>query len=215
MNLEQLQSTWQAHSEKLDECISLNKKLLSEMQREEQQNKLNRLILSRATEAFLFFIICVALWIYIASTWSFTAPVVSAVILNVFALIGLAGNIGQIALLSKIDFANPIKETLTNLIAVRSHNLNIFKLIMLSAPFYMAYVFLGYDIAMDVDIFSLMSDETKVAFAGIAILFGGLVGLLIKQLKPENRSNKLIDWLYREVSGERLTHLLDEVENLK
>ena len=45
-------------------------------------------------------------------------------------------------------------------------------------------------------------------------MFGALVVFLIRKLKPENRSNKLIGWLFKEVSGERLTHLLDEVENM-
>ena len=215
MNLEQMQSMWQAHSEKLDESMSLNNRLLKEMRVADQKNKLNKLVISRAIEGFLFIIITVFLWRYIVSSWSLTAPVLSAVLLNVFAIIGLAGSIGQIALLTKIDFAKPIKETLTDLIAVRSHSLSIFKLLMFSAPFYMAYVFLGYDMAFGVDLFSLMSVETKSAIAAISVVFGGLVALLISKLKPENRGNRLIDWLYREVAGERLTHLLDEINHLE
>ena len=109
MNLEQMQSMWQAHSEKLDESMSLNNRLLKEMRVADQKNKLNKLVISRAIEGFLFIIITVFLWRYIVSSWSLTAPVLSAVLLNVFAIIGLAGSIGQIALLTKIDFAKPIK----------------------------------------------------------------------------------------------------------
>ncbi|MGQ8364436.1 hypothetical protein [Glaciecola sp. 1036] len=214
MNLEQMQSLWQDHSLKLEECISLNKRLLNEKQKEEQKSKLHNLVVSRTLEGALFFIICVALSKYIVSSWSLSAPVVSAVVLNVFAIVGLAGNIGQITLLNKIDFAKPIKQTLTDLIVVRSHNMQIFKLIMLSAPFYMAYVFLGYDIIYELDLYSLMSAETKIAFAVISLVFVVLVVVLITKLTPENRGNKIIDWLYREVSGEKLTHLLDEMENI-
>ena len=215
MNLEQMQSMWQEHSEKLDECISLNKNLLQEKKIESQKSDLNKLVATRTVEGLLFFAIVVLLWQYIASSWSFTAPVVSAFVLNIFAIVGLAGNIGQIALLSKVDFSKPVKETMTDLIAVRSHNLNIFKLIMLSIPFYMAYVFLGYDIVFGVDLFSLMSIETKIGFSVISIIFSGLVLLLINKIKPENRDNKLIFWLYKEISGRRLTHLLDQFDNMK
>lgn len=214
MNLEQMQKVWQNHSEKLDECISLNKNLLQEKKIESQKGELNKLIVTRALEGLLFFVIVVLLWNYIAWSWSFTAPVVSAIILNIFAIVGLAGNFGQIALLSKVDFSKPIKKTLTDLIAVRSHNLNVFKLIMLSIPLYMAYVFIGYDIVFEVDLFSLMSVEAKIGFTAISIIFGGIVVFLISKLKPENRDNKLIGWLFKEASGERLTHLLDEVENM-
>lgn len=215
MNLEQMHAMWQQHSEKLDECMSLNKNLLQEKKIDSKKSDLNKLTVNRAIEGFIFFVIVILLWRYIASSWSLTAPVVSAVILNVFAIVGLVGNIGQIVLLNKVDFSKPVKETLNALIAVRSHNLNIFKLIMLSAPLYMAYVFLGYDIVFSVDLFSLMTEQTKIAFSAISIVFGVLIVFLIKKLKPENRGNMLIGWLFNEVSGERLTHLLDEIENIE
>lgn len=215
MNLDQMQSMWQAHSEKLDECMSLNKTLLQKIQSEGHKSELNKLILARSLEGFLFLVIVAGLWHYVVSSWSFTAPVVSALVLNVFATLGLAGSIGQVVLLSKIDFSQPVRETLSGLIAVRAHGMTIFKLLLLSAPFYMAYVFLGYDLVAGIDLFSLMPVETKVVFAIISAVFGVLVALLINQLKPENRSNKLIGWLYREVSGCRLTHLLDQFDNME
>lgn len=214
MNLEQMQSVWQAHSEKLDESMSLNKKLLQKIQAEGNKSELNKLILTRAIEGIVFFCIALSLGTYMASSWGLTAPVVSAFVLNVFAIVGLAGSIGQIALLSKIDFSKPMKETLNDLIAVRTHSLNVFKLLILSAPFYMAYVFLGYDLFFGVDLFSLMSADTAIRFSVVALIFGALVAQLVYKLKPENRTNKLIAWLYQEISGRRLTHLLDQFENM-
>lgn len=214
MNLEQMQTMWQAHSEKLDESMSLNKKLLQKIQAESNKSELNKLILTRAIEGIVFFCIVLSLGAYVASSWSLTAPVVSAFVLNVFAIVGLAGSIGQIALLSKIDFSKPMKETLNDLIAVRTHSLNVFKLLILSAPFYMAYVFLGYDLFFGVDLFSLMSADTAIRFSVVALIFGALVALLVHKLKPENRTNKLIAWLYQEISGRRLTHLLDQFESM-
>lgn len=214
MNLEQMQTMWLAHSEKLDESMSLNKKLLQKIQAEGNKSELNKLILTRAIEGIVFFCIVFSLGAYMASSWSLTAPVVSAFVLNVFAIVGLAGSIGQIALLSKIDFSKPMKETLNDLIAVRTHSLNVFKLLILSAPFYMAYVFLGYDLFFGVDLFLLMSADTAIRFLVVALIFGALAVLLVHKLKPENRTNKLIAWLYKEISGRRLTHLLDQFENM-
>ena len=214
MNLEQMQSMWQAHSEKLDESMSLNKKLLQKIQAEGNKSELNKLILTRAIEGIVFFCIVLSLGTYMASSWSLTAPVVSAFVLNVFAIVGLAGSIGQIAVLSKIDFSKPMKEILNDLIAVRTHSLNVFKLLILSAPFYMAYVFLGYDLFFGVDLFSLMSANTAIRFSVVGVIFGALAVLLVYKLKPENRTNKLIAWLYQEISGRRLTHLLDQFESM-
>lgn len=215
MNLQEMQTIWQQHSEKLDECISLNKVLLEEKKVARQSSELNKLVLIAGIEGVLFFSIVVSLGNYMASSWAFTAPVVSAFILNIFAIVGLIASIGQIVLLKKIDFSKSVKETLSGLIAVRTHNLNTFKLIMLSAPFYMAYVFIGYDVFIGVDLFSLMPAGIKIMFFVFALLFAGLVAVLLIKLKPENRDNKIINWLYKEVAGHRLTHLLDEFENLQ
>ncbi|MFC3092840.1 hypothetical protein DRW07_01310 [Alteromonas sediminis] len=215
MNLDQMQSMWQVHSERLNECMSLNKTLLHKIQSKGHKSELNKLIFTGAIEGFVFFCIVFSLGSYMALSWGLTAPVISAFVLNVFAIVGLAGSVGQIVLLSKIDFSKPIKETLNDLIAVRTHSLNVFKLLILSAPFYMAYVFLGYDLVFGVDLFTHMTNETKIVFAIVALLLGLLVVLLINKLKPENRGNKLIGWLYQEVSGRRLTHLLDQFENME
>jgi len=57
MNLDQMQSMWQAHSEKLDECMSLNQTLLQKIQAEGNKSELNKLILTRAIEGTVFFCI--------------------------------------------------------------------------------------------------------------------------------------------------------------
>lgn len=215
MNLEQLQMDWQGHSSKLNDCIQLNQKLLNEIEANKQSNELDKLVTSRIIEAVMFALIVFLLWQYIAGAWAMTAPVVSAMVLAVFAIIGLAGNIGQIALLKAIDYSNPVKKTLSQLIEVRSHNLNVFKLLVLSVPFYMAYVFLGYELVFSIDLFAVMQTSTKMIFAGAALALAVMTGIFIRKLKPENRNHKLINWFYKEVTGERLTKLLENAQNIK
>lgn len=215
MNLEQLQMDWQGHSSKLNDCIQLNQKLLNEIEANKQSNELDKLVTSRIIEAVMFALIVFLLWQYIAGAWAMTAPIVSAMVLAVFAIIGLAGNIGQIALLKAIDYSNPVKKTLSQLIEVRSHNLNVFKLLVLSVPFYMAYVFLGYELVFSIDLFAVMQTSTKMIFAGAALALAVMTGIFIRKLKPENRNHKLINWFYKEVTGERLTKLLENAQNIK
>lgn len=215
MNLEQLQMDWQGHSSKLKDCIQLNQKLLNEIEANKQSNELDKLVTSRIIEAVTFALIVFLLWQYIAGAWAITAPVISAMLLAVFAIIGFAGNIGQIALLKAIDYSNPVKKTLSQLIEVRSHNLNVFQLLVLSVPFYMAYVFLGYELVFGIDLFAVMQTSTKMIFAGAALALAVMTGIFIRRLKPENRNHKIINWFYREVTGERLTKLLENAQNIK
>ena len=215
MNLEQLQMEWQGNSSKLNDCIQLNQKLLNEIEANKQSSELDKLVTSRIIEAALFAVIVFLLWQYIAGSWAMTAPVISALTLTVFAIIGLAGNIGQIALLKAINYSNPVKKTLSQLIAVRSHNVNVFKLLTLSVPFYMAYVFLGYELVFGIDLFAVMQTSTKMIFAGVAVVLSVVTGVFITKLKPENRNHRVINWFFNEVTGERLTKLLNNAQSMK
>ena len=63
---------------------------------------------ARIIESVAFFAIIVLLGQYIATDFRLSAPTISAVVLTIFAIVGLAGNIGQIVLISKIDYAKPV-----------------------------------------------------------------------------------------------------------
>ena len=69
---------------------------------------LNNMKWARIIEGVAFFAIIVLLGQYIATDFSLSAPTISAVVLTIFAIVGLAGNIGQIVLISKIDYAKPV-----------------------------------------------------------------------------------------------------------
>jgi hypothetical protein len=99
------------------------------------------------------------LWKYIAAGFTFSAPIISAFILTVFAIIGLAGNIGQIVLISNIDYSKPISQLQTDFYRVCAHKLQLTKLLLVSVPFYLAYVFIGFDLFFGIDLYQYLEQH--------------------------------------------------------
>jgi hypothetical protein len=215
MNLEQMQSAWTQQNQQINEQLEINTDQLTKQRFQNHQNELKQLTLARWVEAIVFFVLQIALWQYLVGNWGLTAPALSAGVLTVFATIGLAGTIGQIALLKQVDFSAPIKTLQQQLASVRSHSMAIFKLLLLSAPFYLAYVFLGFDILMGVDLYQHLSLFMKTFYVVTSLLMLIGVVVFIRQLQYSNIHKPWVAWCYREFGGSKLTTLLNALDEFE
>lgn len=84
---------------------------------------MGNMMLAWIIEALLFFIFVCMLWVYIANNLALSAPVISAAILNLFAIVGLAGSIGQIALIAQMNCGLSLKQVQQQVLAIKSHSL--------------------------------------------------------------------------------------------
>lgn len=215
MNLDEMQSTWQTQNIKLDRILQINKQQMYNKKFDGFKDDLKQLKIMRCVEGIIFFALLVTLWTYIANSWAFTAPVISAVALTVFAIIGLAGNIGQIALLSQVDFSQSIKQVQQQLFSIRSHNLAVFKLLALSLPFYMAYVFLGFEVLLNVDLFLHLSTYMLFFYGTTSLLMLIAVLKLLSEIKHTNRHKKWVNWCYQEFGGKKLSTVLNALDDFR
>lgn len=213
MNLDSLQDTWKKQDEAGSASIEINQPLLFSIGVNQQMEKLQNMKMARTIESVVFFIIVVSLWQYIVSDFTLSAPIISAMILNLFAIIGLAGNIGQIVLISQFDFSAPVKDLQQNMCKILSHKLQVTRLVLLSIPLYMAYVFLSFDALFNVDLYQSLS-ETMVMFyiVSSAILFVVMAQLLSK-LKHTNITTPWVKNAIAFIVGEQLIELAEFLHN--
>jgi len=212
MNIDDLKSTWNNQST-TDTSIDINQPLLATIEVNQQMRKLESMKWRRIVESVVFFMIIVALWQYIVDDFTMSAPVISACILNVFAIIGLAGNIGQIALISKVDYAAPVKTLQQNMFEICSHNLQLTRLVLLSVPFYMTYMFLGFDVLFSIDLYQFLSDEMVMFYAvSSAAMLAGTVWFVSK-LSYKNISTPWIKWTVAHIVGESLLEMAEFLNN--
>jgi len=206
MNIDDLKNTWN-NQNTTDSSIDINKPLMATIEVNQQMRKLDSMKWSRIFEGIVFFLIIIALWQYIVANFAMSAPVISAAILNVFAIVGLAGNIGQITLISQVDFAAPVKVLQQNMYRICSHNLQLTRLVLLSVPFYMTYMFLGFDVLFSVDLYQFISED-MVMFYGVssAMMLAGTIWFVSK-LSYKNIKTPWVKWTVAHIVGEPLIEM--------
>lgn len=215
MNLDNIQEIWNSQNEKLDECIQLNKKLLTSIELDNSKSTMTTIQMWRIVEAVIFFIIVVVLWGYISDDFIFSAPIVSALTLNIFATIGLAGTIGQIVLISQIDYSKSVSSVQKQIYSIREHRLKVAKLTLLSIPFHMAYVFLGFDVLFSVNLYQYLSQAMINFYWIISLMMIPATIWMYRKLNFNNMKTKWIRWLAGELGGKQLLAAADVLGDIE
>jgi len=168
-------------------------------------------------EGIIFGLIVIMLSQYIVNSFSvsLTAPLISAGILTIFALIGLAGNIGQLVLMSNVDYSLPIKRVQKDIYLIFAHKLQLTKLLLCSAPFYMAYVFLGFELLVGVDLYPYLS-TTMISFYTISSVAMLLVTLwFINKVHYKNINKPWVKKVMQLIIGEKILCMAQFVNSME
>lgn len=170
MELEELKNKWNEQNKKLNESLRLNEDLIENVKIDKTKSKMYGLLIKRIAEAIVFFIIVMMLGTYIGNNFTLTAPVISALVLFAFSIVGLSGSIGQIFYIMSIDYEKPVVEIQKDISRVRTHSIQILRLILLSVPFYTAYIFLGAKIILGFDLFTSADDIWLITQAVFSVI---------------------------------------------
>lgn len=214
MNLDNIKNTWQQQNSVNESAITINQSLLSETKLNKQMKEINSMKWARIIESAAFFFIILLLGQYIAKNVSVSAPVISALILGVFAIVGLAGNIGQIVHIANVDYAKPISQVQKDIYRLCSHKLQLTKLLFMSAPFYMAYVFIGFDVLFEIDLFAHLEQHMVWFYSVSSLLLLIATGCVLAKL---NYTNIKTPWVKRTVAfivGERLVNMAQFINDI-
>ena len=215
MNIDDLKNTWNNHSGDINASIEINQSLLASHQANQNMNKLQSLKWNRVAESVVFFMIILALWQYIVADFTFSAPTISAIVLNIFAIIGFASNIGQIVLISKFDYGAPIKDVQHDMYHICAHKLESTKLVLLSVPFYLAYVFLGFDVLFGVDFYSLLSDAMVSFYAVSSLVLLVATIWVYSQLSYKNINKPWVRWCLKFIVGDQLIEMAEFLKDVE
>ena len=214
MNLDNFKETWQQQNSDTA-AITINQTMLTNMKVNKQVKALNNMKWARIIESVAFFAIVVLLGQYIATDFSLSAPTISAVVLTIFAIVGLAGNIGQIVLISKIDYAKPVSQLQKDIYRVCSHKLQLTKLLLMSVPFYLAYVFIGFDVLVGIDLFPHLEQHMIWIYSLSSLLLLAVTTTLLTKLHYDNIEISWVKNTIRVIVGERLVNMAQFINNIE
>lgn len=218
MELDDLKNSWDEYGKKLDGNIELNRRILQNMHLGQTRSEMRPLLIFRAIEALIFFMLVVALGSYIGTHLTVSAPTLSAAVLNIFSLLGLIGSIGQIVLIATVDYSGTVISIQQQLSKIRTHSIQILRLILLSVPFYMSYIFLGFEVLFDIDLYAVTDSKwlvTQIIFSFVLI---GPTLWLYRELGLNKSSHSWIQRFFR-FAGEgqiaKALKILEDIEDLK
>lgn len=215
MNLDEMKSMWKQQDSNSTKSINIDQKMLTEMKVNKQIQELANMKWARIVEGVVFFIITVLLWRYIAQDFEISPVNISAFILTVFSIIGLAGSIGQIALISKVDYAKPVSELQKDIYHVCSHKLNLTKLLLMSTPFYLAYVFLGFDLMFGIDLFQRLESHIIWFYSLSSVLLFACSAWVLNKLNYNNIATSWVRCTIQFIVGERLVNMAQFINNME
>ncbi len=167
MNLDEMKQTWTEHTVKLDRLLKLNLQALQSTQMDKSRSALNRYKTHRVIELIAGVVSAGLLGAYVVHRLTVPTLTIPALILGAFIIAAIAGCVRQLILLHQISFADPVAVIQTKLEAVKLHMLDTSRLMILSLPFYFAYIVLGFDLLFGVNI--LAQGDRAFIYANAAL----------------------------------------------
>ena len=185
------------YDDKLDKTLRLNTSSVKDLLLGKSQKSTRNILRYRIVEVLIFTLLALFLSWYVADHFDQTHLAISSAILNVFTLVALVGSIGQVVLLQKIDFCEPIVEIRKKIEQVNAHGLLFVKLLFLSAPIWWAYAIVGLDLFLDFDLYVFLEKGFVIRYIVVNFL------LLLPLLWVFNRltyKNVHVKWIAKTIS---------------
>jgi hypothetical protein len=233
MNLDEMKQTWTEHSVKLDRLLKINSQALQAAQLDKSRSALNRYKTHRVIELISGVIFAGLLGAYLDGPGlaaRFQSPggmvhrrtvpslAIPALILGAFAIAWIVGCIRQLILLRQISFVEPVTAIQAKLQAVKLHVLEPTRLMILSLPFYFAYVAIGFDLLFGVNILAGANRAYIYANMAASLAFFLPAVWLFRNLNFRGASHPVIRAFINGAGGKELlaaTAFLNQIEDFK
>jgi|GEM_PF-3082781 len=215
IDLQELKTEWPEYNRKLDEALTLNKLLLSKIQRQEARRSLRPLWTIRLWETNIWLVIIVALAVCIGAFWGHAAPTISAGVLLLFSLAGLIGAIGQLVLLRQLDYGAPILALQKKLERIRMHQLWFERLLLAMLPLYMAHVFFWTYLFFGIDLYQFGDQDWLQANIILTLILIPFTAWLLREMGKVHPRFRWIAALRRNLSHWQIEHALAKLDYLR
>lgn len=195
MEEKDIKNIWKNYSSKLSSNLKINLSSLKERNMNNTAHELKKLKRKRIAEALIFTILAALLINFTIRNINTPQFILSGTILGIFTLIGLTGSLLQIGLIAKVDYSGPITTFQIQLEKLKTYSLQTFRLIILSVPFYFAYIVIGFKVLLNWDIYAYSNSSWLLWNLILSIVFVPLSIWLYKSLSYDSKKN----WVKRMI----------------
>lgn len=215
MDLDEMKQTWTEHTAKLDRLLRFNLQALESAQVDKSRSALSRYKMHRVIELITGVAFADMLSVYLAHRLTVLSLAIPALILDAFTIAAIAGCVRQLIRLSQISFADPVTTIQAKLETLKLHMLESSRLMVLSLPFYFAYVVLGFDLLFRVNILTQGSRAYIFANLALSLLFILPAIWVFRNLNFRNTGHPVIRALIKGAGGEQVLAAIDFINRIK
>ena len=215
MNLDEMKQTWTEHTVKLDRLLKLNLQALQSAQLDKSQSALNRYKAHRVIELIPGVVFAGSLGTYVVHRLAVPTLAIPALILGAFIIAAIAGCVRHLILLRQINFAEPVTVIQAKLEAVKLHMLDTSRLMILSLPFYFAYIVLGFDLLFGVNILAQGDRAFLYANAAVSVAFLLPAIWVFRNLNFRNAGHPVIRAFINGAGGKQLLAAADFLSRIE
>ncbi len=215
MEMEELLNAWKTYDAKLDHSLSLNRAMLREMKVDKTRSRMQRTLVARGVEAGIFSLLTIALCVFAVNRLPYPEFVLAAGVLLVFYILGFAGSIKQIVMISQIDYAGSVVDIQRKIEQITAHHLQLIRLSMLSLPFYTAYIVIGFELFFGVNIFKQGNHDWWVGQLIFSAFMIPLALWLYRKIRPDNIHLKWVKNLTTSLGGSSLTKAVQFLHDIE
>lgn len=215
----EFQQLMAAYNTKLDELLQLNKEsVLKRIQIKKARKKTSSLMVYSILELLFFGFIVFFIGDFLAKNWNLAHFAVSGLIVLIFAIIALTGSIGQLVLISQIDYSGSILEIRKKIERVNVHGFLFLKLVFLSIPVWWAYTIVGIYLISGLDIYPHLAPDFVIRYLIFNLLL--TIPLIWVMLKLSHKNlhilwvRKTIDF-FTSSKTKKALDFLKEIENFE
>ncbi|MBN1415488.1 MAG: hypothetical protein JW973_10330 [Bacteroidales bacterium] len=201
------------YNHKLDEIIHFNKVTAAKnLQLKKPQKKMSSLLLYRIFELVFYGSVVFFMGFFVAHHWNETHFVISGIIIEIFAIIAFIGSIGQVVLVSQIDYSKPIVEIRKKIELVNAHGLLFLKLLLISISVWWVYAIVGLFLLLGIDIYPYLEPDFVIKYL---VVNGLLIVPLIWFLHKLSYKNLHIKWVKKTIESVTSTKTKKALDFLK
>jgi hypothetical protein len=218
MNLDEMKQTWAEHTVKLDRVLKLNLQALKSAQMDKSRSALSRYKAHRIFELIYGVVFTALVGAYVVHRLTVPTLAIPALILGAFAIAGIAGCVRQLILLHQISFADPVTTIQAKLETVKMHMLEPTRLMILSLPFYFAYIVIGFDLLFGINILARADRAYIYANVAVSVAFFLPAIWLFRNLNFRKAGHPVIRLFINVAGGKQLlaaTDFLNQIEEFK
>ena len=212
-----MQDSWKDYATRLMSDLNLNHSILNEAKLKSTRLTLRHLMYRRIIETITFAIMLSLLLDFASNNYPIPQFVFSGAILALFCLVGFIGSIGQIILIIRLDYSKPVTTFQLQIEKLKAYSLQTLKLLLLSIPFYFAYIIIGFKAVFNFDIYSQSSINWLLWNLILSILFIPFSIWLYRKLNYKTKDS-WIKSLIADNGGKQISsaiQFINEIEELK